>query len=199
MEAALAERKTAAATRIAELERQAGVALLDSGDVPEEMQDEIAAQRAELISVEHAEGELVRRQREAAAAEHAARIKTWREAFAAQERKRLEAVARAHTAASHLVSSLRDALSASKEQMIIGGHLGKAPPVQLSDFDKRLSWLLSGLLAKVSGNPAKFGDMSLSLPYVHDWRIAHERDWRDLEQKQLAGVLAEISPATEGI
>ena len=196
---ALAERKAQANARIAELERQAGVALIDGKNVSATWQDKIEAQRRELIAAEAAETELVNRQREAAAAEHAARVKALCDGFREHETQRLGAVARAHTAANHLVSALRDALRASEDMRGCCQHLGKAPPVQLSDFDNRLSGLLSGLLANLSGKPQKFGNLTLwQLPNTHDWRTAHQRDWEAFERKQLAGVLAEISPATEG-
>jgi len=196
---ALAERKARANARIAELERQAGIALIDGKDVSATWQDKIEAQRRELIAAEAAETELINRQREAAAAEHAARVKALRDGFREHETQRLAAVAGAHAAANHLVSSLRDALRASEQMRQCCQHLGKAPPVQLSDFDGRLSGLLSGLLANLSGRPQKFGNLALwQLPNTHDWRTAHERDWEAFERKQLAGVLAEISPAAEG-
>jgi hypothetical protein len=196
---ALGERKAKANARIAELERQAGIALIDGKNVSAAWQDKIEAQRRELIAAEAAETELVNRQREAAAAEHAARVKALRDGFREQETQRLDAVARAHAAANHLVSALQDALRASEDMRQCCQHLGKAPPVQLSDFDDRLSGLLSGVLAKLSGNPQKFGNLTLwQLPNTHDWRNAHERDWEAFERKQLAGVLAEISPSTEG-
>ena len=72
---ALAERKAKANARIAELERQAGIALIDGKDVSATWQGKIEAQRRELIAAEAAEMELANRQREAAAAEHAARVK----------------------------------------------------------------------------------------------------------------------------
>jgi hypothetical protein len=192
---ALAERKAKANARIAELERQAGTALIDGKDVSAAWHDKIEAQRRELIAAEAAEAELVNRQREAAAAEHAAHVKALRDGFREHETQRLGAVARAHVAANQLVSALRDALRAADDMRQCCQHLGKAPPVQLSEFDDRLSGLLSGLLANLSGKPQKFGNLTLwQLPNTHDWRIAHERDWEDFERKQLAGVLAEISP-----
>jgi hypothetical protein len=195
----LAERKAQANARIGELERQAGIALIDGKNVSAAWQDKIEAQRRELIAAEAAETELVNRQREAAAAEHAARVKALRDGFREQEAQRLAAVARAHKAANQLVSALRDALRACEGMRQCCQHLGKAPPVQLSDFDDRLSGLLSGLLAKLSGKPQKFGNLTLwQLPNTHDWRTAHERDWEAFERQQLAGVLAEISPAAEG-
>ena len=196
---ALAERKAKANARIAELERQAGIALIDGKDVSATWQNKIEAQRRELIAAEAAETELANRQREAAAAEHAARVKALRDNFREQERQRLAAVARAHTAANQLVSALRDALRVSEDMRQCCRHLGKAPPVQLSDFDHRLSGLLSGLLADLSGKPQKFGHLTLwQLPNTHDWRTAHERDWEAFEREQLAGILAEISPSAEG-
>ena len=196
---ALGERKAKANARIAELERQAGSALVDGKGVPANWQAKIEAQRRELIAAEAAETELAHRQREAAAAEHAARVKALRDSFRAQETQRLDAVARAHAAANHLVSALRDALRASEDMRQCCQHLGKAPPVQLGDFDDRLSGLLSGVLANLSGKPQKFGNLSLwQLPNTHDWRTAHQRDWAGFERQQLAAVLAEISPATEG-
>jgi hypothetical protein len=196
---ALAERKAQANARIAELERQAGTALIDGKDVSATWQSKIEAQRRELIAAEAAETELVNRQREAAAAEHAARVKALRDGFREHETQRLAAVARAHIAANHLVSALRDALRASEDMRQCCQHLGKAPPVQLSDFDDRLSGLLSGLFANLSGNPQKFGNLTLwQLPNTHDWRTAHQRDWEAFERTQLAGVLAEISSSTEG-
>ena len=196
---ALGERKAQANARIAELERQAGIALVDGKNVPADWQAKIEAQRRELIAAEAAEAELANRQREAAAAEHAARVKALRDGFRQHETQRLAAVARADAAANHLVSALRDALRASEDMRQCCQHLGKAPPVQLSDFDDRLSGLLSGLLAKLSGKPQKFGNLTLwQLPNTHDWRTAHERDWAEFERQQLAGVLAEISPSTEG-
>jgi len=151
---ALAERKAKANARIAELERQAGIALIDGKDVAATWQGKIEAQRRELIAAEAAETELVTRQREAAAAEHAARVKALRDNFREQETQRLAAVARAHAAANQLVSALHDALRASEDMRQCCQHLGKAPPVQLSDFDDRLSGLLSGLLATLSGKRA---------------------------------------------
>ncbi len=103
---ALAERKAQANARIAELERQAGIALIDGKDVSATWQGKIEAQRRELIAAEAAETELVNRQREAAAAEHAARVKALRDGFREQETQRLAAVARAQAAADHLVSAL---------------------------------------------------------------------------------------------
>jgi hypothetical protein len=196
---ALGERKAKANARIAELERQAGVALIDGKDVSAVWQSKIEAQRRELIAAESAETELINRQREAAAAEHAARVNALRAGFREHETQRLGAVARAHKAADDLVTALEDALRASEEMRQCCQHLGKAPPVQLSDFDDRLSGLLSGLLAKLSGNPQKFGNLTLwQLPNTHDWRTAHERDWAEFERKQLAGAVTEISPSTEG-
>ena len=196
---ALDERKAQANARIAELERQAGAALIDGKSVPATWQDKIEAQRRELIAAEAAKTELAHRQREAAAAEHAAGVKALRGRFGEQETQRLDAVARAQTAANHLVSALRDALRASDEMRQCCQHLGKAPPVQLSDFDDRLSGLLSGVLANLSGKPQKFGNVALwQLPNTHDWRSAHERNWQEFERQQLAGVLAEISPSAEG-
>ena len=196
---AFGERKAQANARIAELERQAGAALIDGKGVPATWQDKIDAQRRELIAAEAAETELAHRQREVAAAEHAARVKTLRARFSEQETQRLDAVARAHMAANHLVSALRDALRASDEMRQCCQHLGKAPPVQLSDFDGRLSGLLSGVLANLSGKPQKFGNLALwQLPNTHDWRTAHQRDWQEFERQQLAGALAEICPSTEG-
>ena len=195
---ALSERKAKANARIAELERQAGTALIDGKNVSETWQGKIDAQRRELIAAEAAETELAHRQREAAAAEHAARIKTLRDRFREQETQRLEAIARAQAAANHLVSALRDALRAGDEMRQCCQHLGKAQPVQLSDFDQRLSGLLSGSLANLSGRPQKFGNLALwQMPNTHDWRTAHERDWQDFERQQLAGVLAEISPGPD--
>jgi len=196
---ALGERKAQANARIAELERQAGIALIDGKAVSAAWQDKIEAQRRELIAAQAAETELANRQREAAAAEHAGRVKALRDRFREQETQRLDAVARAHMAASELVSAFAAARRASEDMQQCCQHLGKAPPVQLSDFDDRLSGLLSGLLAKLSGKPQKFGNLTLwQLPNTHDWRAAHERDWAEFERKQLAGVLAEISPSTEG-
>ena len=196
---ALGKRKAQANTRIAELERQAGAALIDGKTVPAAWQDKIDAQRRELIAAEAAETELAHRQREAAAAKQAARVKALRDTFRAQETRRLEAVARAHAAANQLTSALREALRASDEMRQCCQHLGKAPPVQLSDLEHRLSGLLSGVLAKLSGKPQKFGNLSLwQLPNTHDWRTAHERDWAEFERRQLAGVLAEIASAPEG-
>ena len=195
---ALGERKAQANTRIAELEQQAGAALIDGKTVPAAWQDKLDAQRRELIAAEAAETELAHRQREAAAAEHAARVKALRDTFRAQEAQRLGAVARAHRAADQLVSALREALRASDEMRQCCQHLGKAPPVQLSDFEHRLSGLLSGVLAKLSGKPQKFGNLTLwQLPNTHDWRTAHQRDWPEFERQQLAGVLAEISPGPD--
>jgi hypothetical protein len=156
---ALGKRKAQANARIAELERQAGAALIDGKGVPAIWQDKIEAQQRELIAAEAAETELAHRQREAAAAEHAAHVKALRGLFSEQETQRLDAVARAHTAANHLVSALRDALCASDEMRQCCQHLGKAPPVQLSGFDDRLSGLLSGVLANLSGKPQKFGNL----------------------------------------
>ena len=196
---ALGERKAKANARIAELERQAGIALIDGKGVSATWQHKIEAQRRELIAAEAAETELVNRQREAAAAEHAAGVKALRDRFREQETQRLGAVARAHIAADQLVSALRDALRASEAMRQCCQHLGKAPPVQLSDFDGRLSGLLSGSLANLSGKPRKFGNLTLwQLPNTQDWRTAHQRDWQEFERRQLAGVLAEISPSTEG-
>ena len=196
---ALGERKAKANARIAELERQAGAALIDGKDVSATWQVKIEAQRRELIAAEAAETELAHRQREAAAAEHGARVKALRGRVSEQEAQRLNAVARAHMATNHLVSALRDALRASDEMRQCCQHLGKAPPVQLSDFDARLSGLLSGVLANLSGKPQKFGNLALwQLPNTHDWRTAHERDWQEFERKQLAGVLAEMFPSPEG-
>lgn len=195
----IAERRTAATSRVAHLEQQSGIALLDGKDVPEELQEEIAAQRAELISLEHAEGELVRRQREAAATEHAANVKALRKRFADHEAKRLDAMARAEMSASHLVSALRDAITAGNEMSVTMAHLGKAPAVQLGiEFTHRLSGLLSGLLASVTGKPNAFGRIMLwQLPNTQDWREP-TRSWREYEQKIMAAVVAEISPSEEG-
>ena len=196
---ALAQRKAKANARIAELERQAGIALIDGKDVSATWHDKIEAQRRELIAAEAAETELVNRQREAAGAEHAARVKALRLGFREHETQRLGAVARAHSAAKQLVIALHDALRAADDMQQCCQHLGKAPPVQLSDFDDRLSGLLSGLLANLSGKPQKFGNLTLwQLPNTHDWRMAHERDWQEFERGQLAGVLAEISPSAGG-
>ena len=193
---ALAERKAKANARITELERQGGIALIDAREVSGAWHDKIEAQRRELIAAEAAETELVNRQREAAAAEQAARLKALREGFRRHETERLGAVARAQAAANQLVSALRDTLRAADDMQRCCQHLGKAPPVQLSDFDDRLSGLLSGLLANLSGNPQKFGNLTLwQLPNTHDWRTAHERDWEAFERKQLAGVVAEIVSA----
>lgn len=192
------KRKTQASARIAELERQAGAALIDGKDVPAAWQGKLDAQRRELIAAEAAEIELAHRQREAAATEQAALVKTLRERLREQETQRLAALARAHVAANGLVSALRDALGVAEKMRQCCQHLGKAPPIHLSDFDTRLSGLLSGSLASVSGRPQKFGNMTLwQLPNTHDWRMAHERDWREFERKQMAGVLAEICPATD--
>jgi hypothetical protein len=196
---ALEKRKTQANTRIAELECQAGMALIGGKIVPATWQGKIDAQRRELIAAEAAETELAHRQREAAAAEQAARVKALRERFREHETQRLNAVARAHAAADQLVSAVRDALRAADDMRQCCQHLGKAPPVQLGDFDGRLSGLLSGVLANLSGRPQKFGNLALwQLPNTHDWRTAHQRDWAEFERQQLAGVLAEIYPATEG-
>jgi hypothetical protein len=78
---ALEKRKAQASARIAELERQAGIALIDGRAVPAAWQGKIEAERRELLSAEAAEAELVHRQREAAAAEHAARVKRCATAF----------------------------------------------------------------------------------------------------------------------
>ncbi len=196
---ALEKRKTQASARIAELERQAGIALIEGRAVPAAWRDKIEAERRELLAADAAEAELVQRQREAAAAEHAARVKVLRGQFREQETQRLVAVARAHKAANQLAAALRDALQSAEQMRQCCQHLGKAPPVQLGDFDQRLSGLLSGVLANVSGRPQKFGKLALwQLPNTHDWRIAHERDWQDFEREQLAGALAEISPAPQG-
>lgn len=196
---ALAERKARASARIVELERQAGIALVDGKEVSANWQHKIEAQRRELVAAEAAEAELLNRQREAAAGEHAARVKALRDGFRKHETQRLGAVARAHMAANHLVSALRDALCASEAMRQCCQQLGKAPPVQLSDFDTRLSGLLSGSLANLSGKPRKFGNLTLwQLPNTHDWRTAHQRDWEEFERKQLAAVLAEISSSAEG-
>ena len=112
---ALEERKAKANARIAELERQAGIALIDGKDVSATWQNKIEAQRRELIAAEAAETELVNRQREAAAAEHAARVKARRDGFREHEAQRLGAVARAQAAANNLISALRDALRASED------------------------------------------------------------------------------------
>ena len=195
---ALAERKAKANARIAELERQAGIALIDGKDVSAAWHDKIEAQRRELIAAQAAETELVNRQREAAAAEHAARVTALQDGFREHETQRLDAVARAHAAADQLVSALRDALRAADDMRQCCQHLGKATPVQLSDFDFRLSGLLSGLLASLSNNPQKFGNLALwQLPNTQDWRMAYARDWQEFERKQLAGVLAEISKARQ--
>ena len=67
---ALAARKAKASARIAELERQAGIALVDGKDFSAAWHDKIEAQRRELIAAEAAEAELVNRQREAAGIPH---------------------------------------------------------------------------------------------------------------------------------
>ena len=150
---AFGERKAHANARIADLERQAGIALIAGKGVPAAWQDKIEAQRRELIAAEAAEIQLAHRQREAAAGEHAARVEALRGRFSEQEMQRLDAVARARKAADDLVWACRDALRASDEMRQCCQHLGKAPPVQLRDFEQRLSGLLSGVLANLSGKP----------------------------------------------
>jgi len=182
----LAERKTEATARLADLRRGAGLAVLEKkphGPIT----DAIFDAEAELAAITAAQTETVCRQREAAAKEEAERIGRLRKRLAEVETARLDAIERAQKAANMLAEELREALAQGETVCTTLNHLGQRSNAEMPEFRKRLSNHVSAVLATVTGKLDRFGQIDLrQLPFTATVEQAGKRNWRETESKYWA-------------
>jgi hypothetical protein len=132
------------------LRRDRGTALLDKGEVPRGLRDQIREAEGDIYAIDEAIGVQVRRDRviaEQARQEAAAAVLA---SLRSQELARLEAIGRAQTAAAALTAALTDALSIGAEVGRLCVNAGETMPLIFGehDLERRLSgWLAVGFSA----------------------------------------------------
>jgi hypothetical protein len=164
--------------RLTTLRRERGVAKLDGKAFDD---DTITQAESAIDALSEAEAEATRRERTAAAAAIAERLKALAADLKAREEERLSAVGRAEKAARQLVAALDDAADIVDRMKRVIGQMGRSPPLVLDTSEMRLG---ERLRAVVTGR----------LPGIvvsATWRKSTD-DWVVEERKALASVIEKL-------
>ena len=165
----LPERRAAVVTRIADVERERGAALLDGQDADA---SDLLTLHGELAVIDAAGREAERREREEAeAAAHAARVEAAGEAAKEIEAFRT-AVAAAEKHAVALASELKAIMGHATGLRALAPRLGIRAPYQLDprELAKALSFAIAERLVGID-RPRGFGHFAWpSHPSKQDWR-----------------------------
>ena len=193
METILQGRREAASARLAALQNQLGLKVLEGGASTAPVHAEIAQAERELAEIASAEGAAVRLERQASAQAETARRAELRELLAQHEAAKIDALARVEAAVWTVVDGFKFILHTIGEQRRIIQELGGRIPdaFQSVEAERRLSCRLSSALATIVnfggrvGN--RFGAMQL-------WpgAVSETRDWADLEKAEGLRVLGPI-------
>lgn len=185
----LATRKSEAASRLKVLRDKAGASILEGRKFDHSAID---ALEHELEALEAAEGEVTRREREAADKALQARRKAKREELERLHVERLEALETADTLARELAGALKDIRNLTTAVYAGVRALGYPAPHTLSGpfFEQRLSWHLADALSPAGSQTRRFGHI--------EWPThppIYAGNWREVEEKLSAH---EIEPALKG-
>lgn len=179
-----AERRRVILARLDELAADEGASVLDGRAYDRKVIDRL---RAELESLDAAEGVAVRREHAARAADAAVlRADQTRKLLAAED-ARLDALDRADRAARDLCAALIDARTHAGDVHKLSAWLEIRRPVPVLDHDNRISRRLSAALKPLTGHGLKYGHLTFreALP--------QERGpWREGE----AAMMREFLPLT---
>ena len=172
-----------AETRLAELRRKRGAAVLDGRPLDA---IEIAATEAELDALAEAEAEQIRRQREAEAARIAALQKVLSAELRDREKARLHLVAQAEAAARELSASLTGVFAAAEAERSTIKRMGKPVPPVLGDepLARRLGERLAATLSTFRTYPPRLGP-SVVWGSTPSW-VDPAASWPDAERRELA-------------
>lgn len=167
------ERRRAILARLDELRHDEGAAVLDGGTYDRKVIDRL---RAELESLDAAEGEAARREQAARDADAAALRADRMAKMHIVEEQRLTALERAEKAAHDLCDALKEARSRAGEVHSLGVALGLPRAMPALDHDNRISRRLSHALKPLTGLGWRYGAIEFHAPLMHE-----TGPWRDAE------------------
>lgn len=181
-------RRSEAEAKLTKLRAQRGKAVLAGKTVDGA---EIDALENELASLHEAVGERAKQKRAEAQLEYTKRIAEKRHKLAAQEKKRLEAVADAEVATRTLVESIGRVLRISDDMGKLAHDISGGPvptPLQHTDVATRLGGRLAGVMSTLPGHQYRLGSV--------EWRGGSfyplNQNWREAEEKLLTGHLSPL-------
>jgi len=174
----LADRRSEIELRLAELKRERAVAMIDGH--PFNSSAEIANLSEELDALADAEGEGIRREREAADAAREILRKKLQTNVIKQEARRLEIMQKAEDAATDLMVALQDIQILTDKQALALRTLGvrKAYEMSPNGVQRRISQHLADIMRPLLSSGGRYGDMSLPSP-----RDRPHSPWADAERK----------------
>jgi len=158
MQHSIVQRISEAEARLAGLRAKRGSALLDGENIDAA---EYANAEAELAALRDAEGEQVRRERQAAGQARGSRRDEQRARLRDLERQRVEALQDAEEAARTLAETLGHLLSVNEEMAGSAHEISGTVPSPLSGvaFARRLSDRLSAVMSTVAGHKHRMGNL----------------------------------------
>lgn len=156
----LEKRRGQAAGKLLELKARRGSAVLDGKQFPHEA--EIGELEKQIMALDEAEGEQVRRSREGARWKYQTQCESLRGDLMRLEVQRLRQVSDANVATNTLARSLSDAMATTRQMAEVVHALSGSAPVQMGQPDTvaRLSGRLSAVMTRnISGCPQRFGNI----------------------------------------
>lgn len=177
---ALADRRLAAERRLAELRRERAVALLDGE--PFNSADEIASLVDEIETIEEAEGEATRRDRDAVERAQKARRAVLRNQVILLGESRVDLMTRAEAAALDLMVILQDINTTSEK------HEGALRSLGVKTWEatpgitrERIGQYIANLMRPILSGRNTYGPISFPEP-----RITKQPPWADTDTKAYA-------------
>ena len=152
-----AQRRQAILAQLEELHRDEGAAVLDGGSYDRRPIDKL---RAELESIDAAEGEAVRREHASRASAAATLRAEQAGKLIAFEQQRLDALDVAEKSARDLCSALEEARFCAGAIQRLAAWLEIRRPVPVLDHDNRISRRLSAALKPLTGVGQKYGHLT---------------------------------------
>ncbi|MDN2579192.1 hypothetical protein [Aquibium sp. ELW1220] len=175
------ERRRTILARLDELRHDEGAAVLDGGKYDRKPIDRL---RAELESLDAAEGEASRREQAARAGAAAALRAEQRSQMLAFEQQRLDAIDVAERAAHDLCRALEEARFCAGAIHKLGVTLDLPRAMPMLDHDNRISRRLSHVLKPLMGVGWRYGAIEFHSPLPHEMG-----PWRDAEAALMAPYL----------
>lgn len=171
------DKQTEIAARLVEARRERGIAVAN-GYKPRN-NAEIAALELELDALDDAEGESVRRDREAAEAERIKQAEILKVELAALQRSYLQDVQEAQEHARGLAAAIGRALEGSAAMVRVAHRLTEKPaplPLGIRDVETRFGCRLAAVMSTVPDHAHRLG--------ANEWQPGHFKstdDWHEAE------------------
>ncbi len=176
-------------TYLASLRRDRGAATIEGKAFDSAV---IASAEIELAALHDAEGEAVRREREAAETARLKQLSALHTQLAVLERDRLQDLVEAEAATRQLAAALSRVLRTNGEMgKVVHGITGGRVPIPLSgpDFVSRLAGRIGAIMTTIPGCRASFG----SIEWLGHSLYRSDQNWRDIEEALLKPHLKQIS------